>query len=397
MSRIRVAHVTAVDTSLRYLLLNQMKSIQAEGYEVIGISSYGQDVIVLESEGIKHISVNISRNINILKDLITLWQLFFLFRRERFEIVHTHTPKPGLLGQIAAKLARVPVIVNTLHGFYFHDGMPSFKRSFYILLEKVAASCSTYILSQNQEDIRTALTEGICAPEIIGHLGNGVDLVLFDPDRIKPETIHLKRAALNIPEDYYVVGFVGRLAAKRKGFMDFLLAAKQILAQRHDICFLIIGSPDIGKPDSITADAAAVLGIAESCYFVGHQPNSELPVYYKMMDLIVLPSEFEGIPRVIMEASAMGIPAVATDVKGNREAVFSGRNGVLVPYNAPSVLAEAIGELLNDPSELTRLSLQCRSIALEYFDERKVFEKILKSYQMLLKSANIFSESVCNN
>ena len=121
-----------------------------------------------------------TRRLTPLRDLQSLWALYRLMRRERFTIVHAHNPKPGLLAQVAARLAGVPVVVNTLHGFYFHDGMGRWPRRFYRTLEKVAALCSDVVLSQNEEDVLTAVREGIVAPHRIKLLGNGIDLRRFD-------------------------------------------------------------------------------------------------------------------------------------------------------------------------------------------------------------------------
>jgi uncharacterized membrane protein len=131
---LRVAHITTVDQSLRYLLLNQMRSIAQAGYEVTGISAPGSDVPVIESMGIRHIAVPLTRRLSPLADLRALVQLYRIFRREQFTIVHTHTPKPGLLGQLAARMAGAPVVVNTVHGFYFHEHMPRLWREFYITI-----------------------------------------------------------------------------------------------------------------------------------------------------------------------------------------------------------------------------------------------------------------------
>src|SRR5437868_6567513 len=120
-------------------------------------------------------------------------------RRERFTIVHTHTPKAGLLGQLAARLAGVPVVINTLHGFPFHAHTRPLARRVYVAVEKVAARCSDVILSQNEEDNRTAVREGICPPGRIKHLGNGIDVTVFDPDRVRPETVTRLREEWRIP------------------------------------------------------------------------------------------------------------------------------------------------------------------------------------------------------
>ena len=385
MNAVKIAHVTTVDQSLRGLLLNQLQSLQAAGYEVAGISSPGGDVPVIEAAGIPHFAVPISRNLTPLADLASLWRLYRVMRRERFTIIHTHTPKAGLLGQLAARLAGVPIVVNTVHGFYFHEHMSARARRFYITMEKVAAWCSHLILSQNAEDIQTALQEGIGRPERIQFLGNGIDLTQFDPAAISAEDGRRCREKLGLAPDAPVVGFVGRLAARRKGFLDFLAAARDLAARLPQVRFLIVGDSDRGKPDAVDPSAAADYGIADRCVFVGHRPNDELPPLYKIMNVLVLPSIFEGVPRVVMEAAAMGVPAVVTDVKGNREAVTHERNGLLVPFGDVPALTAAIARILTEPATAQRMSAAARRMAAERFDERKVFAKVQAAYALLLQ------------
>ena len=385
MTPVKIAHVATVDISLFGLLLNQMQSIRDAGYEVAGISSRGGSVPAIEAAGIRHIAVPISRNLTPLADLLSLWRLWRIMRRERFTIIHTHTPKAGLLGQLAARLAGVPIVVNTVHGFYFHEHMSARARRFYITMEKIAAWCSHLILSQNAEDIQTALREGICKQGKIALLGNGIDLTQFDPDAISAEDELRCRQRLGIAADAPVVGFVGRLAARRKGFLDFLAAAREIAAQLPQVRFLIAGDSDHGKPDAVDPSAAADYGIADRCVFTGFRPTEELPPLYKIMNVLVLPSLFEGVPRVVMEASAMGTPSVVTDVKGNREAVTHDRNGLLVPLGDVPALTSAILRILSEPDTAQRMSIEARRIAAERFDERLVFEKVKAEYLKLLE------------
>jgi glycosyltransferase involved in cell wall biosynthesis len=391
MTTCKVAHVTSVAVSLRYLLLKQIQSIQAEGYEVVGISTPGADASIMEAEGVAHIPVPISRNISPIQDLKSLWQLYRVMRREKFTIVHTHTPKPGLLAQLAARLAGVPVVINTLHGFYFHEHMRPMERRFYIVLEKLAAFCSDIILSQNREDMQTAVKEGICKSERIRHLGNGIDLAEFDPARFTAGMLQEQRAEIGIPDGVKVVGFVGRLAARRKGFLDFLAAAQQIVERYPNVRFLVVGDSDKGKPDSVDPAVAKDYGLDGHCIFLGMQPNNRLPLLYSLMDVLVLPSLFEGIPRVIMESAAMGVPAVASNVKGNREAVVDGRSGLLVPLRDVPALAGAILSLLNDPAKARQMGQEGRAVARERFDEQLVFAEVAEVYQRLMEEKGLSS------
>ncbi len=378
---VKVAHITTVDLSLRYLLLNQLQSLQQVGYEVTGISSPGPDVPVLEATGIRHLSVPMSRNFTPLADLVSLWRLYRVLRRERFTIVHTHTPKPGLLGQLAARIAGVPIVINTLHGFYFHDHMPAFWRRFYIVTEKIAALCSDTILSQNSEDIETAIQEKICTPEKIMHLGNGIDIERFKRSNIDRHRIEQLRKQFKLDTNTHIVGFVGRLVAE-KGIFELFQAAKIIKEQYSEIKFLFIGPIDKKKSDAISPQMAQKYGIDDICIFTGMR--EDMPELYTLMDIFVLPSHREGFPRSPMEASAMEVPCIVTNIRGCREAVEHNRNGLLVPQNNAPALAEAILQLLNNPGLARQMGRAGRLKAEQDFDEQRVFDRVKATYQELL-------------
>ena len=240
-----------------------------------------------------------------MADIVSLIKLVSVFRREKFDIVHTHNPKPGLIGQIAARMANVPIVVNTLHGFYFHDRMPTFWRNFYITTEKIAARCSDVILSQNPEDIETAIRTGITGRDKVRFLGNGIDLAQFDPATIEPELISAKRREFGLVEGQPVVGFVGRLV-EEKGILELLNAARTVVEYIPDARFLIVGPMDEEKADALTPASANEYGLSDACIFTGMR--NDMPDLYAMMDVFVLPSHREGFPRSPMEASAMGVP-----------------------------------------------------------------------------------------
>jgi glycosyltransferase involved in cell wall biosynthesis len=381
-----VAHITTIDLSLRLLLLNQLRWIQQHGYEVMGISSPGPDVPVLESSEIRHIPVPMTRQFTPLADLSTLGRLVQIMRRERFTIVHTHNPKPGLLGQVAARLAGVPIVVNTLHGFYFHDHMPPHWRQFYINMERIAARCSDVILSQNREDIDTAVRSAICRPTQIRHLGNGIDIERFHRRRLNPARVAALRRSLGFAESDQIVGFVGRLVAE-KGILELLEAAQTIRRQLPSARFLIVGPIDTHKADSLSPAIADEYGVGEICTFTGMR--QDMPELYALMDCFVLPSHREGFPRAPMEASAMEVPCVVSDIRGCREAVEEGRNGHLVPMKNGEVLAYAILDLLQDREKARRFGMAGRRMAEEQFDERLVFRRVTAEYSRLLAAQGL--------
>jgi glycosyltransferase involved in cell wall biosynthesis len=381
-NRPRVAHVTTVDLSLRYLLLNQLRRIREEGYDVVGISAAGPDVAEVEAHGIPHLAVPMTRRFTPLADLRALWALTRVMRRERFDVVHTHTPKAGLLGQLAARLSGVPVVVNTLHGFYFHEGTKPLPRRFYVWMERIAAKCSDSILSQNKEDMATAVAEGIAPPALLKWLGNGIDVARFNRERLSDAALGALRDDIGLRAEAPVVGFVGRLV-EEKGILDLLEAAKSVAAAVPDAQFLIIGPYDDEKPDALRPDVADRYGLADRCRFLGMR--QDMPELYALMDVLVLPSYREGFPRAPMEASAMGVPAVVTDIRGCREAVDPGVNGLLFPPGDSNALADALIELLRDDERRVAMGAAGRAMAEERFDEQKVFERVLEEYERLLE------------
>jgi len=376
-----VAHVTTVDLSLRYLLLNQLQRIQDEGYEVFAISADGPDVPVVEATGIHHFAVPMTRRITPIADLRCLWDLVRIMRRERFDVVHTHTPKAGLLGQVAARLAGVPIVINTLHGFYFHDDSKPVARRFYIWMERVAAKCSDTILSQNREDMATAIAERIASPAQLQWLGNGIDIARFDRRRLAQSSLDALRRNLDIDANAPVIGFVGRLV-EEKGILDLLEAARLVIDAIPTAQLLIVGPHDEEKPDALRPEVAVRYGIAANCRFVGMR--DDMPELYALMDVLVLPSYREGFPRAPMEASAMGVPALVTDIRGCREAVEHGENGLRFPVGDSDALARALIELLGDDARRAEMGATGRRMAEERFDEQKVFDRVLREYERLL-------------
>ena len=377
----RVAHVTTVDSSLRYLLLNQLERIRDAGHEVYGISADGPDVATVEAHGIPHFAVPMTRRFTPLADLRALFALVRVMRRERFDVVHTHTPKAGLLGQLAARLSGVPIVVNTLHGFYFHEGTKPLPRRFYVWMERIAAKCSDSILSQNKEDIETAVAERIARPELLKWLGNGIDVKRFDRRRLSEDSLDALRQDIGLNRDAPVIGFVGRLV-EEKGILDLLQAAKRVCEVIPNAELLIVGPYDEEKPDAIRPEIAERYGLADRCHFLGLR--QDMPELYALMDVLALPSYREGFPRAPMEAAAMSVPTIVTDIRGCRETVDPGVNGLMFPAGDADALALALIELLSDDARRSEMGEQGRRIAEERFDEQKVFDRVLHEYERLM-------------
>jgi glycosyltransferase involved in cell wall biosynthesis len=270
---------------------------------------------------------------------------------------------------------------------------PLWRRAF-LWLSRLAAACADAVLSQSQAKLEMALHERVCPPHKIELLGNGIDVVRFDPAALDPAAVAAVRAGLGLPEGVPVVGFVGRLVAE-KGLPELLAAARLVrdrvpaLAPQSapGVRFLLVGPGDPDKDDALQPEVAEAYGVADLCTFAG--VREDLPELYALMDLFVLPSHRESFPRAPMEASAMGVPCLVSDIDGCRETVVDGLNGWLVPVGDAGALAAAIVALLADPARARAMGQAGRRLALERFDERRVFEKVQEVYERLLRQKGL--------
>lgn len=373
----RIAHLTTVDSSLRYLLFPQLVAAIAAGHEVVGVSAPGPDVPYLEAAGIRHIPLTSStRSVNPLADGRAAAELWRILRRERFDVLHTHNPKPGLYGRVIGRLARVPIVVHTTHGLYATTEDKWRKRGPIYALEALASRCSDAELVQNPEDLETMARLHIARRGKLRLLGNGISLDRFNPQRYGADERLEMRRGLGIDGGAMVVGTVGRLVAE-KGYRELLAAAD---ALGPEFVLVIVGPTDPSKPDALPADLIET-SQRKGVRFLGHR--EDVDGLYAAMDIFVLASYREGFPRAAMEAAAMGLPVVATDIRGCRQVVEHGVNGFLVPVRDSDALAAAIRTLGGDAALRRRMGVAGRAMAQSRFDELRVVETVLKTYAEL--------------
>ena len=379
MRTLRVAHLTTTDLTLRYLLLGQLRRLSAEGYEVTGISAPGPNAGALQAEGIRHLPWrNATRSWNPVADVRALAELVALLRRERFDLVHTHNPKPGVLGRVAARLAGTPLVVNTVHGLYATPEDRLRKRAAVLGLEWLAGRCSDLELYQSEEDLAWAGRLRLARKGRSHLLGNGTDTGFFDPAQVPPERAAALRRELGLPADALVVGAVGRLVAE-KGYRELFAAARAVRQADPRVRFLAVGTPDLDKADAISeAELAAAAG---DVLVTGWR--DDVRDLLAVMDVFVLASWREGMPRSAIEAAAMGKALVLTDIRGCREVARHDREALLVAPRDPGALATAISRLAADPALRERLAGAARRRALERFSEQDVAERVVAHYRRL--------------
>jgi glycosyltransferase involved in cell wall biosynthesis len=379
----KLVHVTTVDMSLVLLLGPQLRAFADAGMEVVGVSAPGPFVGQLESWGIRHEALQHStRSRAVGQDIMALAELFQLFRRLRPDIVHTHNPKPGLYGRLAARAAGVPGVVNTVHGLYASPEDPASRKALVYALERAASTCSGAELVQNPEDLAVMARLGVPSQKLV-LLGNGVDLQRFRPETGE-QARRQARQDLGLERDAVVVGVVARLVWQ-KGFRELFAAAERLRETHPDVVFVVVGGSDPDKADAISPEELGAARRRSHVVFAGSRDDMEH--VYPAFDLFVLPSYREGFPRSAMEAAACGLPVIATDIRGCRQVVSHGRSGLLVPLHDPVRLAAAIGELVVDPARRHRMGAAGRRKAEDEFDDRAVVSKTMAAYERVLVRA----------
>ncbi len=380
MTRHKLVHVTTTDMSLALLLGPQLRAFVGAGFEVYGASAPGPYVEQLHDWGIAHVALrHATRAMAPHRDVRAMAELRSLFSSLRPEIVHTHNPKPGIYGRLAARAARVSAVVNTVHGLYAQPGDPWTRRTLVYGLERLAAGCSDAELVQNAEDLDTLAQLGVPRRKL-WLLGNGVDLRRFSPDTVDDRTRSALRAEMGAGPGDVVVGAVGRLVAE-KGYRELFEAARAVRSRLPHARFVAVGPCDSDKADALTPSDIRRAESAGMCFLgLRHDPER----LYPAMDIYVLASHREGVPRSAMEAAASGLPIVATDIRGCRQVVAHGVNGLLTRPGDVDALAAAIGALVERPETRRVMGAAGRHKAEREFDQQRVIDTTVGVYERLL-------------
>ena len=372
-------HVTTVPQSLRFVA-GQAAYMQAKGFKSHAVSSPGASLrqFAIEESVTVH-PVSMARRITPLRDLITLFQLWRLFRAIRPHIVHAHTPKGGLLGMLAARLAGVPVRIYHMHGLPFITATGLTRR---ILMATEAVSCriASQVLCVSRSVRSMAVDLRLSPPGNIHVLlqgsCNGIDAEMaFNPHRLNVSERSETRRRYDIPADATVIGFVGRLA-RAKGLGELREAWRMLRSEYPGLHLLLIGPEEPGDPPP--SGVLEQLRTDSRVHFAGE--NWETPPLYQAMDILVLPTHREGFPIVLLEAAAMALPIVATRVTGCVDAVQDGITGTLVPPYDPEALAIGLRQYVGDPGLRRRHGVAARARILRDFSGQAMREAIYQKY-----------------
>lgn len=306
-------------------------------------------------------------------DVIPLAQIYWLCRRERFDLVATHTSKGGFLGRLAARAAGVPHVVYHAHAYFFNHMSPGLGKTLWVALERFAARFGDLTLSVSEEHRQGALDCGVEAPERIRTVTNGVDL-----DRFAGIDGRSVRARLGFAPDDVLIGSVGRLQCF-KGYEYLIRALPPVFAAFPRARLILCGT---GPLESQLRGECERAGIADRVHFLGFR--KDIPQVMAAFDVFAQPSLREGLSIALIEAAAAGLPSVACAIAGNAEIVQDGQTGILVPPADPAALGAALRRLLEDPEAAREMGREARRRAEARFSVERMVAENLAAYDSLM-------------
>jgi glycosyltransferase involved in cell wall biosynthesis len=352
-------------------------------YSITAISS---DEPILErvgkQQGVAVFNVEMTRKITPLQDLKAVWQLYHYFRREKPFIVHTHTPKAGTVGMLAAKLAGVPNRLHTIAGLPLLEATGS-KRKLLNLVEKVTCHCATMIYPNSHGLKEIIIREQFCKPDKLKVIGNGssngINTNHFNPDHFSENDKLILRSNLGITPEDFVLVFVGRLVGD-KGINELVAAFQKLNTIGLPVKLLLVG-PQEDDLDPLQSGTLHQINTNRNIIALGFQ--SDVRPYFAISDVLVFPSYREGFPNVVMQAGAMGLPSIVSDINGCNEIIDAGKNGIIIPVKDEQAIFNAMEKMLKDPILLEKMKQNARSMILSRYEQEVVWKAILAEYEKL--------------
>jgi glycosyltransferase involved in cell wall biosynthesis len=377
VKRKKLFRISTVPQSLDVFCRGQLKMLSSF-YEVVAVSSPGERLdSVREREGIRTIAMPMERHISLLKDIVSLVRLIFLFAKERPEIVHSMTPKAGLLSMVASWITRVPIRMHTYTGLVFPSATGS-KQKILILMDRLLCACATYINPEGQGVKKDLIKYHITnKPLHIIANGNvrGIDLEYYN----RTEEV-IRKAEQYINKDVFTFCFVGRMV-KDKGVNELIKAFAKLVSHYHNVRLILVG-PFEDQLDPLLPETYNLLNANSNILQVGSQ--EDVRPFFAASDALVFPSYREGFPNVVLEAGAMELPSIVTDINGSNEIIIEGENGVIIPSKDVDTLYDAMKSFIENPEKVKGMSLKARPMIASRFEQKMIWNELLNVYQTLI-------------
>ncbi len=384
MKKLKLIRLTTVPSSLNYLLSNQLSYIN-QFFDVICISSPGKDLeIVKQREGVKTKAIQMQREIAFIKDIVSLLKLLVIFIKQRPAIVHANTPKASLLSMLAARLSGVPVRIYTVTGLRF-ETETGFKRSLLINMEKLACACATHIVAESK-GVKHLLQKFVIAKKNIYIIANGTLNGINEEYWCKQNvSLHDKEKlykSLSLSIENRIILFLGRLVVD-KGVNELVGAFMNLYKENSSLTLLLVGSIE-KHGNSLSNETLHIISKHPGIISTGFQQDVRL--FMSIAHLLVLPSYREGFPNVVLQAGAMELPVVSTNVNGAVE-VIDGKNGTIVQKKAVYDLEKAIADIVYKKKSID--GKYCRQVIINKYSQQKLFPEIVNFYNKTLSQVKV--------
>ena len=382
----KLIRTSTIAMSLDLLLKGQLAFLK-EHYHVVAVS--GQDAhfeTVAGREGVTMVPLSMSRTISPLKDVVSLVKLYFLFKKEKPFIVHSITPKAGLLSMIAAYFAGVPVRIHTFTGLVFPNKNGVMKQLL-ITMDRLICKCATNVYPEG-EGVKNDLIEYKITKKPLNVLANGningIDLDYFNPNKISKINSQKLQQSLQIQETDFVFIFIGRLVAD-KGINELIAAFAELSKQNPKVKLLLVG-PLEQELNPISKETLIKIQQNSSIISVGYQ--DVVRDYLALADVLVFPSYREGFPNVVLQAGAMGLPSIVSDINGSNEIIKNNHNGIIIPVKNERAIFDAMQLLSEDEKTFGFLQFNARESIQTRFDQQVVWNALLNEYKKITQNVS---------
>lgn len=376
----KLVRITTIPDSLKVLLKGQLKFMN-QHYEVIGVSGNGDAMEYLrQNEGIRTEIVEMTRRISPLKDLVATYKFYRLLKIEKPHIVHSHTPKAGIVGMLAAFLAGVPNRFHTVAGMPLLEST-GFKRALLNFVEKLTYYFATKVFPNSKGLYDIILEEGFTKPNKLQLIGkgssNGIDISHFNKDNIsKKEQDQLKKELGITPNDFVFV-YVGRMVTD-KGINELALAYDKLSKICNNTKLLLVGWRE-NDLDPLLPETEMILNSNPNIIEAGFQ--ADVRPYFAISNILVFPTYREGFPNVVLQAGAMQLPSIVTNINGCNEIIQHSKNGLIIPVKNVDAILESMTWCLNQHDHLKEMSNNSRDLIAENYQHTYIWGELLKMYQ----------------
>lgn len=407
MSKPKLIRITTVPLSLKVLLKGQHRFMSQNNFEVIGVSSSGEQLYEVEKEeGIRVEVLEMTRTISPVKDLKAFYQFYKWCKKEKPVMVHSHTPKAGIVGMLGAKLAGVPIRLHTVAGLPLMEATGT-KRKVLDFVEKVTYASATKVYPNSKGLYDFIVANRLTSPSKLKMIGggssNGIDTEFFSENKVSLEKQNELKNEYKIADSDFVFVFVGRLVGD-KGINELVAAFKELETRNHDSSSLVPNSESpVSNPKSLVSSKVPKLLLVgplesdldplkeETLKEITTNPNiisvgfqKDVRPFFAISDALVFPSYREGFPNVVMQAGAMGLPSIVSNINGCNEIIVEGQNGTIVPVKNVEKLAEAMQRFVNDRSYYSMLQQNSREMIASRYEQQVVWKALLEEYRKLV-------------